>query len=666
MRPVSRPTRTTADALRRSAAWACYAVALAFVGLGIVLTVQDGRSVFAGDVPTSWAVSVGTGLLGAFVVTRRPGSWVGWLFVATSLMRGITGAAIPWSIRVYETAPGSLPFGHFAAWLQAWTVAAVVPVAPLILALFPDDRPVGRWSRQIIGLASVSLVLVGIVVPVVAWPLPGIELAPATPTPDTMYAQVGVGIMAAGVGLGVLGVLLGVASLIDRARREHGDVRRQILWFAYGAAVTLVVNAFANLSGLIQLRPLGVVALLVGVGLGIFRYRLYDLDQLINRTLVYGLVTVAAVACYGALAVVVGAVLGGRSVAVAAIAAFVVALVLRPLRDRSQDLIDRVFARRTHSGVAIMRSLGRRVGHENVDPATVVEALQRALRDPCLEAYFPLRDSGVLVDVDGLPTDPGLPSANIVTEVRPHGELVAVLVHAPVDPGLLASVTRAATVVLEHARLQAELLVRLAEVRASRSRLVAAADAERRRIERDLHDGAQQRLVGLAVHIQSARRHAEIKPALDELLTFTVGQLHAAVGDIRALVYGILPPALATSGLGSALSDLASTGEVDVENNLHERFDPIGEATAWFVACEGVANARKHAPEARVLVQVADATGTVTLSVSDQGPGGAVANGDGLRNLRDRVEACGGTFTVASGPEMGTVLTAVLPKQRQR
>ncbi|WP_433044888.1 histidine kinase [Dactylosporangium sp. CS-033363] len=650
--------------MRRTAAWVCFAASAATTALGVVVTVRAGLPVFGGDAPTSWAVALSTGLLGAFVVTRHPGSRVGWLFLAIAVCRGITGAAVPWVLAAYRPQPGHqpLPHGEIAAYLQACLVAVVLPVAAVQLTLFPDDRR-DRAARPVRWLAAASFALLGVVLPVLAWPFRGPWLAlDGVPSPDTPLARVGSAVFVGGLVLGVVAIVGALVVLVVRARRERGAVRWQILWCAYGAAVGLVVNLAANVTGLVQARPLGALALLTGIGFGIFRYRLYDLDRLINRTLVYGLMTVAALAVYGALAVVAGTLTGTN--AGAAAAAFVVALLLRPLRDLSQDLIDRAFARRAHSGAAIMRDLARRVGHERVDPAGAVEALRRALRDPSLLVYFPLRASEGLVDPDGNPAVLPEPDGATVTEVGPRGEVVAVLVHAPADPFLLAAVTRAAAVVLEHARVQAELLVRLAEVRASRARLVATADAERRRIERDLHDGAQQRLVGLAVHVQSARRRIERTAPVDELLTFTVGQLHAAVGDIRALVHGILPPALATSGLGAALADLARPGEVEVELALGGRFDPIGEATAWFVACEGVANARKHAPGATVVVRAAAGPGAVTVTVADDGPGGATGTGEGLRGLRDRVEACAGTFTVHSPPGQGTVLTAILPEQR--
>jgi signal transduction histidine kinase len=643
---------TRTGTVARAGAWTLVGISLVLVGLGIAVVVGDGRAPLATDEATSWAVAVGSGLLGAFVVTRHPGNRVGWLFVAIALLRAVGGLTTSWAVRAY-TLGRPVPLAPLAAWTQLWTVPVVVPLAALILLLFPDDRASGPLRGPVRVFAGLGLVLLGIVVPALSWPLRGYDLAPDSPLPDSGLAHAGWVIWTAGLAGGVIALVLALAGLFLAAHRTTGDTRRQILWFGYGAGVAAVVNLVADLAGLLWLRPLGPVALLTGAAIAIFRHRLYDIDRLVNRTLVYGLLTAAALAAYAALAIVAGRIVGGRSTVVAALAAFVVALALRPARDALQNLVDRIFARRTYSAVSVVRALGREVGRENVDPARVVATLRRALRDPALDVQFHVH--GALVTGDGIPAEARAPH----TEVALRGRPVAVLVHGPVDPGLLAAVTDAAAPVLEHARLQAELRVRLGEVRASRSRLVAAADAERRRIERDLHDGAQQRLIGLAVHIQATRRALPADPPADALLTRSVEELHRAVEDIRGLVHGILPPALASGGLGPALGELATPGEVRVELDLRSTVDPTAESTAWFVAAEGVTNARKHAPGALVTVRACTAGDLLVLTVSDAGPGGADPHGAGLRGLADRVEACGGEFTVDSAD--GTTLTARLP-----
>jgi signal transduction histidine kinase len=641
------PGMTTATGtFARVGAWTVVAGSLAMVGAGIAVVVGDGRAPLDTDEATSWAVSVGSGLLGGFVVTRHPAHRVGWLFLAIALLRAAGGLATSWSTRAY-TLGIPTPAADVAAWTQLWTVPIVVPLAAIVLLLFPDGVAVGPFRWPVAGLSVAGVVLLGIAVPVVTWPLRGPVLAPDSPLPDDPLAHAGWAVWLAGTAAGLVAAVLALAALFLDARRGPSPRRQQILWFAYGAAVSLVVDLVADLAGLLWLRAFGPVALLAGAGLAIFRYRLYDIDRLINRTLVYGLLTAAALASYAAVAVMAGLLLGGQSTAVAAVAAFVVALALRPGRDAVQDLVDRVFARRAHSAGSRLRALAREVGRESVDPARVTAALRGALREPGLEVLFHVHDTRGLVTGDGVPAV--IPAGADHTAVGLRGRPVAVLVHGPVETDLLRAVTDAAAVVLEHARLQAELRVRLGEVRASRSRLVTAADDERRRIERDLHDGAQQRLVGLAVHIQATRRTITTTPPIDELLTRSVTELHHAVADIRALVHNILPPALATGGLAAALAELARPGEVGVDIDLGSSgLEPITESTAWFVAAEGVTNARKHAAGALITVHARVDDGLLVVTVCDAGPGGADPTGAGLRGLTDRVEACGGELTVLS------------------
>jgi signal transduction histidine kinase len=633
--------------------WALCAAALVLTALALVMTAQDAMST-GGDIGLDAVLGLSSSLLGAFVVTRYPTHPVGWLFLLGGLSRAVAAAAEAWSVRALVTAPGSLPGGDLATWL-AWSFLLTVATAPMIVVLFPDGRlPGPRW-RVVPVLAGIAAVLLAVVVPIGLWPHRGPELLPDVPAPDTTAAHVVLAVLAVGGGVALVAVVLALGSLVDRFRRSVGDVRQQVKWFALGASCAVVLNTVGLLPGLSWVRVLGPVPLLAGIGLGIFRFRLYGVDRLINRTLVYGLLTVALLASFAAVDVTLALIVDGDSVAVAAGSAFVTALLLRPARDRIQDLIDRVFDRRTYDGVRVLRRLSEQVGHEQVQPVVVRDALRRALRDPGAEVFFHAREPAELVDATGAAVS--LPAGRPTT---PVGE-IAVITHADGDRRSREAVLRAATPVLEHARLQAELAGQLTAVRASRARLALAADEERRRIERDLHDGAQQRLVGLALHVQSARRRALPPSEAAELLAFTVGQLQAGVEDIRSLVHGILPPALASGGLPAALADLARPGEVSVRCAVCGRLDPSIEATAWFVACEGIANARKHAPDVPVHVDVSVADGRLQVRVCDDGPGGADPGGDGLRHLADRVEAHDGTLELDSPLGGGTRLVAELP-----
>jgi signal transduction histidine kinase len=638
--------------------WVLCASTAAMTGLAVAFAVAFGVPSPAG-LGLDAVLGLGNGLLGAFVLTRHPRHPIGWVLAISGFLRALGAAGQAWAERALVTAPGSLPGGATASWL-GWSFLLTVGFAPLLAVLFPDGRLPGRWWRVVPVIAG-STLAIGLVILALLWPYRGPMVLPDAPTPDTPIGHLVEALLSAELLIALVGVVLGLAGVLVRARRSTGDLRQQVKWFGYGGACALVLDVAGSWPGLDWLRTVGPIPVLVGVGLGIFRYRLYDVDRLINRTLVYGLLTAALVAVFAAVDVTVAAVVGGGSSVVAAASAFVAALLLRPVRDRLQDLIDRVYDRSTHDAVRALRALTHRVGHEPVPPDAVLDALRAALRDPTLRIHLHARRPDQLVDPDGNPVDPPGPVAGRSVERIGRGaDTIALVDHAGGDPRTVRRVLAAATPVLEHARLQAELSVQLAEVHASRARLVAAGDAERRRVERDLHDGAQQRLVGLALHLQSARRREQHPPDIDGLLEFTVTELRAGLDDIRLLVHGLLPPALTTGGLPAAVGELGRAGAVTVRCEVPVRPDPGIEAAAWFVVCEGITNAARHAG-APVRVELTSADGCLHVLVSDDGPGGADPRGPGLRHLADRVEAHAGTLRVDSPPGGGTRLTAELP-----
>jgi signal transduction histidine kinase len=224
----------------------------------------------------------------------------------------------------------------------------------------------------------------------------------------------------------------------------------------------------------------------------------------------------------------------------------------------------------------------------------------------------------------------------------------------------------AARLALDNARLQAELRAQLVAVRESRARIVAAGDSERRRIEQDLHDGAQQRLVALALELRSAQRRlgSTLDPELEAMLDSTVEQLQQAVEELRELAHGVHPPVLTQGGLSAALDDLARRVPIPVTVLAapEERLAPDLEATAYFVICEALANVVKHAEASTATISAARANSTLVVEIVDDGVGGAdLGRGSGLRGLHDRVEARGGRLQVVSPPGKGTRIVGELP-----
>jgi len=297
------------------------------------------------------------------------------------------------------------------------------------------------------------------------------------------------------------------------------------------------------------------------------------------------------------------------------------------------------------------------------------DELAAALDDPTLELGLWLPERREYVDAGGRPLavpDEGPDRA--VTRIEHEGEPLAVLVHDPTlrdEPKLVEAVAAAARLALVNARLHAEVRAQLETVKESRARIATAADEERRRIERDLHDGAQQRLVALALELRSAERKLgeRADPELEGLLASTAEELQVAVEELRSLAHGIHPGALRQGGLVSALGALASRAPLPVTvDATSERFEPDIEATAYFVASEALTNVVKHAGASAVTIRARRDDGMLVVEVEDDGEGGAtMSGGTGLRGLVDRVESRGGRLRVESAPGSGTRVVGEIP-----
>ncbi len=296
------------------------------------------------------------------------------------------------------------------------------------------------------------------------------------------------------------------------------------------------------------------------------------------------------------------------------------------------------------------------------------DALARALRDPSLGLAYWLPDQRRFVDVKGNPVAlPAEGGSRTATLVEREGRRVAALVHDTSlrdDPGLVEAVCAAAGLALENERLQAELRARLEELRASRARIVEAADGERRRIERNLHDGTQQRLVSVAMALGLAESKLPPDAEAGRILAEAREALGAALHELRELSHGIHPAILTERGLGPALQELAYAAPVSIELAvpLGERLPEPVEAAAYYVVAESLANIAKYASASAVSVSVDRHNGQAVVEVADDGVGGAdPARGSGLRGLADRVEALGGAFAVESRPSGGTQVRAEIP-----
>ncbi len=610
--------------------------------------------------------------VGALIAARRPRNPIGWTLVIGALSLAAVLAAQPYAWVALEAHPGSLPGGSWAALVSSlWPAFFAWPLA--IAFVFPDGRlPSRRWHPYALFAVGSMALLVLLLILSAQLEKPFSEV----PNPLPLRWPDALGFLRLPTWLAVFASLfVGAAAAWRRYERSEGIERLQMLWLAYAAlliplgVVLFLVWGFvfgepgdAMLPFLLAMEA----AVALAVGIAVTRYRLYDIDRLINRTLVYTVVTASLGLLYAAVSLLAGVAAGRGSTWVTALAVFVVAGAFGPLRRRAQAAVDWRFDRQRYEGLRRVRGFVDDVREGRREPEDVGAVLAAALRDPSAELLFRLPASEAYADsVAGVVVDPP-DDGRAVTRVEHRGQEIALLLHTPAlldRPDRLRSVLAAASLAIEIARLRVEVRLQLAEVEESRARVVQAGYEERRRLERDLHDGAQQRLVTLGIVLRrlqrSLPREAQILgPALDS----AVDEVGRAIEDLRTIAAGIRPPRL-DDGLAAALADLARAAPVPVElEATRERLPPHVEAAAYFVVCEAVTNAVKHASPSRVRVEATVVSGALRLVVADDGIGGAtVAGGTGLIGLTDRVEAQGGTLLVHSPAGAGTRLEAEIP-----
>jgi signal transduction histidine kinase len=618
-----------------------------------------------------WLVPVliaGINLTLATIVARRaPDNWCGPLLAFSGLALVASNL-----IDVYFNAAGAdptLPLNPYllALYQGAWMVY-YVPLA-LLMLFFPTGRLLTpRWRWVVIGL---------VLVPVVFAVAAGLVTMPyAEPFADRPRVFPG-WVVADAVAYGVLPIFLGLlvasaASLFLRYRRGSVAERLQLRWMAV-AAMTIPLTLLLCWASYLALRTadlvvIGLAAMYVAVPvattIALVRSTWFDVDELLVRSTVYA---VLAGVVLGAIAVVSGlaGVLAARESVVVAVSVTVLTLIiLLPLRRRlNTTMAALVFPHRERTLRAVSE-LQRDV-HAGVRAPEELEAtLREALDDPGLRVGYRIPGRTAFVDAAGQPVERSAaadPAAAIDIELA--GDRIGLVVGTERPPGWTAELSGVVALLAEIVRLRLETAQALQQVEASRRRLVQAQDEERHRLERDLHDGAQQRLVTLGMELRFAQRHLGPEDAeVGRLLDSSVTELQSAVAELRQIAHGLRPSSL-DDGLPAALAHLRSrTGvPIDLQVDVGEVPEDVS-VTAYFVANEAVANAVKYAAGQRIALSVAQASGSLTVRVQDDGRGGAVLRtGSGLAGLRERVRALGGDLTVVSRANHGTLVEAVLP-----
>jgi signal transduction histidine kinase len=604
-------------------------------------------------------------IVGSALVLRRPHHPVGWLFLLLAVAVTVAGVIDEYASYGAVARPGSLPGAQLVAVIGARTYIPWLMLLGFILLLTPS----GRLSSRFMRLAAWTIVFGG-VVSFGAGMLRPYEGDYASlgvirnPLEISRGAEVIAAIGVSGIVALHLGVLAGAAAIVVRFRAARAEERLQLRWLGmaaipfvlcvFGAFVAAVLNAELILQ---VLAGCFIAIIPLAVGLSVEQYHLYDVDRLVSRAVTWLVLTAAVIGTYVVVVVFVGQSIGqaGDSEIPAVIATLAAVSVAGPLRRRIQDALDRRFNRRRFETLAILRAFAR----ESTPSMSVEQTLRAATGDPTLAVAYWIGEREAWVSEAGLPI---APAADGVT-VQRRGETICV---ASFDPSVLdhPTVEAAAAEVLaelENARLRAAITLQLVEVRESRARIVEAQLAERHKIERDLHDGAQQRLLGLAMQLRAVELSGDNERTRASIAT-AVDELQVAVRELRELANGLRPAVLTDGGLAAALDDLAARSPVPVRLEMTgERFAPDVEETAWFIACEAVANAVKHAAPHSVAISSCRTDGRLRLVIEDDGIGGADPAGSGLRGIADRAEVAGGTLTVEPRVGRGTVVIAELP-----
>jgi signal transduction histidine kinase len=735
---------TTRSAVRL--AWSLWVACLALLALALLLdflhtndiltypwqTLRNYRLLYPIFAVLTGMVSLVYPTIGALIVTRLPQNPIGWIFCGVGLLYQLHHIALAYSNYAVSEDFAS-PWGEYAAWFSAWVgFAGLILAFVFLMLLFPDGRlPSSRW--RIVALA----VVLGTALTVLADGFyPGRMLTHGyDANPLGAVGMIGQELTTFGSltaskllasALLLVSTLAALFSPVVRLRRASGGARQQLKWFLYAAVPAVAgLSAFLievmisnytmnSMFGMMMtfsmfekfevdsgfevaatdifnatsyMPAFALLLLAVFACIAILRYKLYDIDLLINRTLVYGALSTCVIGTYVLAVIALGAIFQARgNLGVSLVATALVAILFQPLRSRFQRGVNRLMYGDRDDPSAVTSRLGRRIeatlAPEAVLP-TVVETIAQALKLP----YAAI----LLKEGEGFRTAATYGSPTAEPEALPlvyQREEIGRLVVAPRAPGeqfsdadkrLLEDLARQAEIAVHAVRLTADL-------QSSRERLVATREEERRRLRRDLHDGVGPTLTGLALQLNAARKLVKLKPQdAEETLARLEQRTEETIAEMRRLIYGLRPPALDDLGLIPSIRQQAqSQGMVDlsVGTKTNERWEdrplfsmeapeelpPLPaavEVACYRVAQEALTNVARHARAntCRVRLSVDRGAGMLEVEITDDGAGipeERVA-GVGLSSMRERAEELGGTLEVEPRPEGGTRVLACLP-----
>ncbi len=653
--------------------WAA-AAAATVLAVGNAILAALGQDLDAYPVP----IALGFAWMGCALLARRPGHLMGPLLCLIGLANAVSGAAFAYARYALVHMPGSPPLATPALWLNTWLYAPALSLTGLVLPLvFPEGRLLSaRWRPALwAALALIPLWAVGFAfVPQNMGSYFRDLPDPYTyPSLEPLFRTAQVLAVLCGLTAGAAAV----ASVVLRWRRADRVGRQQLKWFfavlPLAAAAMIIQVTDPGSGAAVGLGALAGALMPVGIGVAVLRYRLYEIDVLLSRAVLYALLTAGVAGVYVAVVTVAEVVFGrsGHSMTVQVLATAVGAAALFPLRDRVQRRVDRLFYGDRGVPYEALARLGRRVEESgDTDSAlnSVVKTIADSLRLPYAALELRLADGWRQAAAYGhapaeVTTFPLISQretvGRLVVGTRSPGERLG-----PDDVRLLADLARQAGPATHAVALREAL-------DASRAGLVAAREEERRRLRRDLHDGLGPTLAGLTLGLDTARARSAGQPELRELLGKLKAETQRAVTDVRRIVYGLRPPALDEFGLIGSLREEVGRLQYEVPALAVTLDAPDEDLTdlpaAVEVACfrivtEALTNVVRHAHATRCSVRIQLDHG-LDVDVRDDGVGlpEGWRTGVGIASMRERVAELGGTLVIEPGLPHGTRISAHLP-----
>jgi signal transduction histidine kinase len=674
--------------------WVVLAVGIAAATVGLVFVFLSG-DFLTGDA-VNFTAFMGMGVVGALILSRTPGNRIGLLMLWVAVSVGTAFASTEWATYLFEhgdeTAAGWVGWPGQTLW-----ALGLFPLLILLPLWFPDGEPASpRWRPVVwvgLGMSVLSFLALGFGIPnqPVSVDSAGREIEVANPLHIPALGSLEWLAFALWPALLVL-FAVAVASMIIRFRRSSGVERQQLKWVAFAATVLagyFVVSAILETVGISEgsigevISGLAFAGIPVAVGIAILQYRLWDLDVVVKKALIAGTLVVLAVVVYaGAVALIALIAADRESPALLFAIALSLGIAFRPVMRIGRRFADRLVYGRRATPYEVLTEFSERVGTsyatEDVLPR-MAQVLGEGTGADVARIWLLVGNefrAAAAWPADAPPAAPvragsGLSfeaSGEAVTEVRDRGELLGALslrmpASDPMSPAkdrLMRDLAAQAGLVLRNVRL-------VEDVRASRQRLVVAQDEERRRLERNIHDGAQQQLVALAVKARLARQLTERDPSkASEMLEQIESETQTALEDLRDLARGIYPPLLADQGLVAAIEAQSRKSHlgVDVDAVGLGRFPADVEATVYFCTLEALQNVAKYAGTDRTTIRLSQSNGSLSFEVLDDGNGfdpDQVATGSGLQGMADRLAAVGGSLEIRSAPGHGTTVAGSVP-----